>query len=76
MATSCVAKQSTELVNFVGMFSKFKSLILSIQLINHLKEYIKSRDLFDPHNPSMVYCSTDPLKHVFGVDKFTIQDAM
>lgn len=41
-----------------------------------LKDYISSRQLYDPNDPRVVYCGTDPLGKVFNVDKFTIEEVL
>ena len=45
------------------------------QLGFYLKEYIKSQQLWDIYNPLQVHCGDDPLGQVFGVTKFTLEDA-
>lgn len=46
------------------------------QLCFYLKEYIKKQELYDINNVHVVYCRSDPLGKVFGVDRFTIHDVL
>ncbi|CAG2254557.1 MDM2 [Mytilus edulis] len=45
------------------------------EVCSYLKEYIGSRQLYNPNDPSIVFCQKDPLGKVFGVDKFTFTEA-
>lgn len=47
-------------------------MVLVFQLGFYLKEYIKSRQLWDIFNPVMVHCGQDPLGAVFGVPTFSV----
>ena len=50
-------------------------MTLILQLGYYLKEYIKTRELYDPMDPRIVYCHRDPLADAFGVNTFTLADA-
>ena len=56
--------------------SETLAVFSGVQLIGHLRDYIKLRQLYDPEDPAIVYCGTDPLGHVLGVEKFTLYDAV
>ncbi|XP_052063896.1 E3 ubiquitin-protein ligase Mdm2-like [Mytilus californianus] len=45
------------------------------EVCSFLKDYIGSRQLYNPNDPSIVFCKKDPLGKVFGVDKFTFTEA-
>ncbi|VDI35244.1 E3 ubiquitin-protein ligase Mdm2, partial [Mytilus galloprovincialis] len=45
------------------------------EVCSYLKDYIGSRQLYNPNDPSIVFCKKDPLGKVFGVDKFTFTEA-
>ncbi|XP_063403481.1 E3 ubiquitin-protein ligase Mdm2-like isoform X3 [Mytilus trossulus] len=45
------------------------------EVCSYLKDYIGSRQLYNPNDPSIVFCKKDPLGKVFGVEKFTFTEA-
>jgi len=41
-----------------------------------VREYIKTHELYDVKDPSVIHCADDPLGRLFGVESFTIHDVL
>ncbi|BFZ24783.1 hypothetical protein BsWGS_27821 [Bradybaena similaris] len=46
------------------------------EIINHVKDYIRERTLYDEQDPRIVHCSRDLLGAALGVETFTVHDAI
>ncbi|XP_060593001.1 E3 ubiquitin-protein ligase Mdm2-like [Ruditapes philippinarum] len=44
------------------------------EILDFLKVYIVSKQMFDVYNPNIIHCKGDLLGEVFGVSQFTISD--
>lgn len=46
------------------------------EILQYLRRYIVSKQMFDEQDPRVVHCKNDPLGDVFEVDQFTIDDVL
>ncbi|XP_052252811.1 E3 ubiquitin-protein ligase Mdm2-like [Dreissena polymorpha] len=71
-----LVRPSTELLAVLKSAGATGSVFTKKEIIHHLKNYIRARQLFDVLDPRIVHCANDPLFHVFGVDMFTVDDVL